>query len=38
MEEASSMSLIGETFAYGELVVSNEAKEESDVDVLETVY
>jgi hypothetical protein len=38
MEEASSMYLIGETCACAELVVSNEVKEESDVDVLETVY
>jgi hypothetical protein len=38
MEAASSMYLIGETCACAELVVSNEVKEESDVDVLETVY
>jgi hypothetical protein len=38
MEEVSSMYLIGETCACGERVVSNEEKEESGEDVLETVY
>jgi hypothetical protein len=38
MEEGSSMYLIDETCAYGERVVSNEEREESGEDVLETVY